>query len=297
MSSAQVAARSIKELDDEDIIVLKGLEKSFTRFESIPLENLERITKLDKRKLEFRLSRLNLFGFVVRSESGYTLVSTGLDALALHSLVKRGLISGMGRSIGMGKESDVFEIISDSGERAVIKFYRIGRTSFRATRLKRSYTSPESQHQWLEINIEAAKKEEEGLSKALKAGVSTPKFIARDRHAVLMSEIEGIMLHDCTKKEILKPRVLLRQILLEARKAYVEAEMINGDLSEYNILYDGEKAWIIDWPQYVSPSHPNAKEILLRDIENTISYFERKFEVGFEREKASDYVTGKKARL
>ena len=297
MSSAQIASKAVKQLDPEDIIVLKGLEKTLTRFESIPIEALKRITKLDEGKIEFRLGRLNAFGFVMKSQFGYTLVSSGLDALALHSLVRRGLISGMGRSIGMGKESDVYEVISDAGEKAVIKFYRIGRISFRATRLKRSYSKPDAHNQWLEINIEAARKEEEGLVRALAAGVTTPKFIARDRHAVLMSEVEGLMLHRCRKEDIENPRALLRKILENTRIAYLKAKIINGDLSEYNILFDGEKPWIIDWPQYVNPDHPNASEILERDVENILGYFERKFGEKIEQRKALEYAKGEKKSL
>ena len=42
----------------------------------------------------------------------------------------------------MGKESDVFEVINDSGKELVIKFYRIGRTSFRSTRLSKYLLEP-----------------------------------------------------------------------------------------------------------------------------------------------------------
>ncbi len=191
----------------------------------------------------------------------------------------------------MGKESDVFAVSSDSGKQAVIKFYRIGRTSFRATRIKRSYSTPKS-HQWLEINIDAARKEEEGLKRARGVNIQTPSFIARDRHAVLMQEIEGVMLHACNKEDIDNPARLLRQIFGEARKAFVAANMINGDLSEYNILYDGEKSWIIDWPQYVLTDHPNASEILERDVKNIVSYFLRKFDKNTDLKRALDYVRG-----
>jgi RIO kinase 2 len=229
---------------------------------------------------------------VTKTEHGYTLVSAGLDALALQFFVQQGLIAGMGRAIGMGKESDVFEVSNDSGKQSVIKFYRIGRISFRATQIKRAYSTPRS-HQWLEINIDAARKEEEGLRRAKEAKVLTPNFIARNRHAVLMQEIEGVMLHACGSGEIENPRSLAIEILAEARKTYVGARMINGDLSEYNILYDGEKPWIIDWPQYVLTDHPNAKEILERDVKNTLLFFKRKFSEEFDIEKAVAYTSGK----
>lgn len=41
---------------------------------------------------------------------GYRLTNLGYDFLALNALVKRGAIAAVGRQIGVGKESDVFEV-------------------------------------------------------------------------------------------------------------------------------------------------------------------------------------------
>jgi RIO kinase 2 len=202
----------------------------------------------------------------------------------------------MGKSIGMGKESDVYEVISDSGREMVIKFYRIGRISFRSTRRTRAYTSPQSQHQWLAINIAAAQRESIGLKKASEAGIDVPELVARDRHAVLMSEIHGTMLFKCTTEDIKKPKRLLRSILIDVKKAY-EADMINGDVSEFNIMFDGEKPWIIDWPQFVPVAHANADDMLKRDLENSASFFERKFGLKIDFEKALEFVKGKIKRV
>jgi len=297
VSSAQVAARTIKDLEEEDWAVLEAIERSISSYESVPLKTIEKETSLHEDQINFRLGRLNYFGFVLRTKFGYVLNTGGLDALALNSFVKKDLISGMGASIGMGKESDVFEVINDSGKKSVIKFYRIGRTSFRSTRKTRAYLSPQDQHQWLEINIGAAQMEALGLRMARVAGVSVPEFIARDRHAVLMSEIDGPMLYRCKVEDVRNPKVLLKDILVNLRISYMKADMINGDISEFNILFDGNKPWIIDWPQFVSSSHANADEILRRDVDNTISFFRRKFGIDLDPETATSYVTGKKSRL
>jgi RIO kinase 2 len=294
MSSAQVAARTIKDLEPEDWEVLLAVERSIPNFESVPIERIGKLTSLHPDQLLFRLDRLNFLGFLMKSPFGFILNTAGLDVIALNGLVKRNIISGMGRAIGMGKESDVFETINDKGECSVVKFYRIGRISFRSTRKNRAYTSPESQHQWLTINLQAALKEEEGLVQAVKVGVSTPTFIAREKHAVVMTEVEGKMLYKCMESDVRAPRKLLAQILENERLAYTKAGIINGDLSEYNILFDGVKPWIIDWPQYAESNHPNATELLKRDVENSISYIRRKFGVKVDSEKASDYVLGKR---
>jgi RIO kinase 2 len=291
-----VAAKSIKDLEPEDWAVLHAIEKSISDHESVPVKLIERDSLLHHDQVEFRLGRLNYIGFVMRSRFGYILNTAGLDVLALNSFVKKNLISGMGRSIGMGKESDVYEVISDSGRQLVIKFYRIGRISFRATRRSRSYMNPQNQHQWLAINVGAAQTEALGLKKASEAGVTVPEIVARDRHAVLMSEIPGVMLFKCTREDIKRPKFLLRKILENLRKAY-KADMINGDVSEFNILYDGTKPWIIDWPQFVPVTHANAKEMLRRDVENSILFFTRKFHFVTSTDDAILYVSGQIDRV
>jgi RIO kinase 2 len=296
LSSAQIAARAIKDLEPEDWAVLHAIEKSMTGHESVSLKTIENESSLHHDQVEFRLGRLNYSGFVMRTKFGYVLNTAGLDAIALNSLVKRDLISSMGRSIGMGKESDVFEVLNDSGRELVVKFYRIGRVSFRSTRRSRSYVDPENQHQWLAINIGAAQKESVGLKKASDAGIEVPELVARERHAVLMSEIHGTMLYKSTAQEIKKPKELLRKILEDIRKAYA-ADMINGDISEFNILFDGDKPWIIDWPQFVSVSHSNAPEMLSRDVENAGSFFVRKFGISYKLNDALEYVRGKRKRI
>jgi RIO kinase 2 len=49
---------------------------------------------------------------------------------------------------------------------------------------------------------------------------------------------------------------------------------------------------IIDWPQYVTKDHPNAQELLTRDIKNILQYFKRKQILKVRLEEALSYVTG-----
>src|SRR5207248_1313723 len=51
---------------------------------------------------------------------------------------------------------------------------------------------------------------------------------------------------------------------------------VHGDLSAHNILYWGEQAMIIDFPQAVDPLlNPHARALLLRDVERVCQYFAR----------------------
>jgi RIO kinase 2 len=73
----------------------------------------------------------------------------------------------------------------------------------------------------------------------------------------------------------------------------LKAHVIHADLSEYNIILkpDGH-ILMIDWPQYVTKEHPNATELLTRDVDNVLLYFRRKHLLKISLEEAMKYVTG-----
>ena len=48
-------------------------------------------------------------------------------------------VTGLGRKIGVGKESDVYMGQGPGGEEVVLKFARLGRTSFRSIKRNRDY--------------------------------------------------------------------------------------------------------------------------------------------------------------
>lgn len=63
----------------------------------------------------------------------------GYDYLALKVLIKRGHVAKIGPKIGVGKESDIYICYKPDGEECVVKFARLGRTSFKAVKDKRDY--------------------------------------------------------------------------------------------------------------------------------------------------------------
>jgi RIO-like serine/threonine protein kinase len=94
------------------------------------------------------------------------------------------------------------------------------------------------------------------------------------------------------------PERVLRETLRNIRKSYVKAGVIHADLSEYNILMKRDiHILIIDWPQAVTVEHPNARELLMRDLKNVLGFFSRRLRVRTDAKDAFDYVTGKKLSL
>lgn len=178
-------------------------------------------------------------------------------------------------------QSDVYRVSLTSEEPAVIKLHRHGRTSFKSVRKTRGYIAGRRHTSWLYVSRLAATREYLGLQKLYPAGVSVPKPIAHNRHAIVMSVIEGDLLSDC--HIFSRPSRILSEIIKNIKKAYLKAGIIHADLSEYNILITPKlRVLFIDWPQWISSDHPNWRFYLERDLRNILYFFHRKF--GIERE-------------
>ena len=243
---------------------------------------------MHKDMVEYRIKRLTEFNLISDSSNGICLLMSGLDAVALKKFVDNNMIEGLGRPIGVGKESDVFEAITENAQLRALKFFRIGRTSFRQVRRKRSFTKDEHFHGWLLTNIRAAEKEYNILHQLQNKGITIPTPYFRGFHAIVMSRINGVRLVQV--KKLGNPRQTLFDILNDVMLAY-EHNIINCDLSEYNILVDtDDRPWIIDWPQSVTRDHPNANLLIRRDISNVVNFFNRRFHLGIENSEVSDKV-------
>jgi len=253
------------------------------RYEFVPLETITKYTGLGDAEVTFWLKELDKKALLWMQSEGYNgfiLNYNSYDLLALNALVKGEIIDALGMPLGMGKEADVLEALTPSGEGVAVKFHRLGRVSFRDTRRKREYLSSRHGVSWLYQSRLAAEKEHYALSLTFNAGVSVPKPIYHNRHTIVMQRIEGRQLSEVNQLD--DPESLLNSIIENVHKAY-KAGVIHADLSEFNILVSSEGGlFIIDWPQYIPPNHPNALEILGRDVKNVLTYFKRKF--GVERE-------------
>jgi len=287
MSSAEVAAKVVKSIEHEEFKILTALTELLRNYESVTITQLATKTRMHVDKAAFSINKLNQMGLVVKRARGYSLIMAGLDALALKILVDRNIIIGMGSSIGVGKESDVFDAFTPAQKILAIKFFRIGRTSFRDVKRKRSFSS--QLHHWLLVNISAAKREFNALNILHKSGVMVPTPYALAKHAIVMERIQGSRLIHCD--ELKDPRHTLESVLDNVRLA-LKVDLISADLSEYNVLYDGSDVWIIDWPQSISVKHPNADTLLKRDIQNMLKFFKRKYGLKYELTDALNYVRG-----
>ena len=293
MSSAELAVRVFRTLENEDFRVLQVIETGMSKHEFVPKEQIAKFTKFDlARDTDFRLSRLNKLGLIYQMRGpyvGYTLNYKGYDCLAINAFVKAGVLEAFGKPLGVGKEADVYDALNPKGERIAVKFHRLGRISFRQTMRKRGYTTEHIS--WLFQSRLAAEKEFQALRLLFPYKVAVPEPISQNRHVVVMGMIEGAELAEW--KQIRKPEKVLKEILRNVRKVYLKAGVIHADLSEYNVILKPDMhILIIDWPQYVTKDHPNANELLTRDVKNVLHYFKRKHMLKVKLNEALSYVTG-----
>jgi RIO kinase 2 len=297
MSSADLAVQVFRQLESEDFRILNIIEAAMNKCEFVPVEQIQKYAKVPMDRIEYSLNKLNKLGLTRKSRSsyiGHTLNYVGYDCLAINSLVKADVISSFGQTIGVGKEAEVYNALTPEGKTIAVKFHRLGKISFRQTRRKRGYTRDHST--WLFQSHLAAEREFQALQLVYNAGVSVPEPISHNRHVIAMGIIEGGELSKWRK--ITNAKRVLKEILRNVRKAYLKAHVIHGDLSDYNIILKPDMhILIIDWPQYVMSDHPNADEILLRDIQNVLTFFNRRFDVKVETSLACDYVTGKSKNI
>lgn len=293
MSTIHIAVRAFRKLDPEDFHLLQALEQQMKNYEYAPKDAIQNQAQLSFSEINYRLPPLMKKRLVQGwggKYIGYRLTTAGHDALAINALVNANVITALGKPLGVGKESDVYEALAPDETQVALKFHRIGRTSFKKTKLKRNYTVKYSYTpDWHKQSHISAKKEYNALKLLYPRGVSVPKPIMQNRHVLVMSMIDGAELF--RDPELEDSQATYQEILDNVKTAYQKVKMIHGDLSPYNIIVQpNQHVLIIDWPQNISIKHPNAKELLERDLQNVLTFFLRKHDIESKLEDALNYV-------
>ncbi|PSP27609.1 serine/threonine protein phosphatase [Halobacteriales archaeon QH_2_65_14] len=268
-------AGEIAELEEEDFYLLSGVEQGMRFSEYVNREKLPEFARLTPEEVDYRLDRCERRGLVERKTiqyEGYRLTFEGYDALALHTFAERETIEGVGAPLGVGKESDVYEVRSYRPH--ALKFHREGYTEFREVNREREYTADREHVSWMYTARKAAERENDALE-TLYPTVSVPQPVDQNRHAIVMERIDGVEL-ERSRLDSQQVLPVLELILDEMALAYEEG-YVHADMSEYNVFINSDGVTVFDWPQAVPTDHENSDELLRRDVENIVGYFERKY--------------------
>ena len=138
--------------------MLTVVEMGMRNHEIVPAEIKDRIASL-KHGGAYKVLKHKLLHHDSSKYDGFRLTYLGYDFLAIKTLVNRGVISSVGRKLGTGKESDIYEVATEDGTVLAMKLHRLGRVSFRAVKSKRDYLRHRSSFNWLYLSRLAALKE------------------------------------------------------------------------------------------------------------------------------------------
>lgn len=279
------AAKILPDLEKEDFRILMAIELGMKRSEYVSVSNIRFYSRYPMEETQYRLDKVHKLELIYRTssqyESAYILNSKGYDILALHALVEKGIIAQLGPALGKGKESDVYSCMDDDENIYALKIYRMGRTSFKKIRNFRNFIGKRQHTSWLYINRLAARREFQILEKLKPLQLNTPTPIAQNRHMFVMEYLRGKEL--AYFKDIDDPRFIFEQILAQIKEIYQKVHYIHGDLGEFNIIVNPEgEILIIDWLQAVQRDHPNANQLLKRDLENICHYFGNKYGIHYD---------------
>jgi len=290
---AMYAAQILGKLTPEDFRILIAIERGMSTYSYVPLNLIVKISGLSFDDAVLHLSKIHSLKLILRRigpYTGYRLNYNGYDVLALNVLSKRKSVEAIGGIIAQGKESDIYEALAPGGVKIIAKFFRLGRTSFKQVKRTRFFIGSRRHTSWLYKSRLAALNEFKALEILYKHSFFTPKPIDSNRHVVIMSYINGVPLY--TVDELENPAEVFGSIINNLRLA-LSIGLVHGDLSEYNIMLTPERlTYVIDWVQWVDVNHPNAHNLLKRDIKNITQYFARKYGIRSDVGKIYDELRG-----
>jgi RIO kinase 2 len=247
----------MRTMNRQDFRVLEAVETGMRNHALVPAKLIASIANLRHGGTGKILSSLLRDKLLSHDRScgydGYRLTNSGYDILALHNLKSRGLISALGDRIGTGKESDVYVGANAEGTQVVLKFHRLGRTSFRDVKNKRDYFMVNSmpKHQkggnafreqpnsWLFLSRISALKEFAFMKSLHQVQYPTPTPIGHNRHIVVMGLVRGVPLYQIHANRVSPAQagsIFQQSATLATRLA--KHGLVHCDLNEFNLMVD-----------------------------------------------------------
>src|SRR2546426_8265969 len=198
--------------------------------------------------------------------------------LLIAKLINDGVLSTVDYPVSTGKEGNVFHATTADGTGLAMKIFRVGNAGFKNIA---NYIIGDSRFRNVrrtrkDIIYAWAQKEYKNLLGMAASGARVPKAIDQRKNILVMSYLGDES----------RPAPLLREVrlddpnagfedLVETMRAIRKAELVHGDLSEYNVLVWDGHLWVIDCGQAVPLAHGHAEEWFLRDCTNVARYFRR----------------------
>lgn len=215
----------------------------------------------------------------------------------IQRLIGQRIIDGIESPVKIGKEANVFTATTESGERRIVKIYRLESCNF-----NKMYSYIRSDPRFMDIKKQRrqvifswVKREHKNLLAARKVGVRVPTPIASINHVLVLEFIghdePAPQLKDMPPKD---QEAFLESIMNNLKLLYQKAGLVHADLSEFNILNMDESAVLIDFSQATTIRDHTADSYLDRDLANLVRFF-AKYGLKLEVEELKKKIVTKKA--
>jgi len=200
--------------------------------------------------------------------------------MVVYDFMNKGAIDEIHGVVRAGKESRVYWAKDKDGKELAVKIYLVISSEFRKGLVKYIEGDPRFKgikHDTRSLIFAWAQKEFKNLELASRAKVRVPKPIAVKNNVLIMEFIgeNGTGAPSLKEKTPRNPDKIYETILTYMERLYRKAELVHGDLSEYNIMVWKGKAVLFDMSQAVLLVHPMADDLLRRDLANLNKYFGR----------------------
>lgn len=200
--------------------------------------------------------------------------------MVIYEFLNEGIIHEVYGVVQAGKEARVYWAKDKEENERALKIYLTVSGEFRKGILK--YIQGDPRFKGVKRDTRSlifawAQKEFKNLRQATAAKVRVPKPIAVKKNVLIMEFIgeDGISAPSMKELSPKNPQKTYRKLLDQIKSLYRKAELVHGDLSEYNVmLWEGQPV-LFDVSQAVPLSHPLADQLLHRDLNNLNKYFRR----------------------
>lgn len=213
------------------------------------------------------------------SKAAYGGVMDKYTQLNLNKLRNKGVFRDFIGIISAGKEANVYFAVNDNDQPIAIKIYKIDSQN---TKWMKNYIIGDPRFNKIgtsthKIIYTWCKKEYKNLKQMYRHNIPVPKPIDYKSNILAMEFIgenngsPAKRLKD--ENYFLDIEKMAKNMFDYIKKMYLEAHLVHGDLSEFNILWYNQKQIIIDVSQALSTFHVNAPYFLERDVKNMINFY------------------------
>jgi RIO kinase 1 len=200
--------------------------------------------------------------------------------MVIYRFLSSGTLNEVNGVVSAGKEARVYWGKNKDRKELAVKIYLTSSAEFKKGMMmyiEGDYRFKGVKRDTRSLIYTWAQKEFRNLQDAARAKVRVPTPLAVESNVLIMEFIgkDGVSAPSLKERPPDNPEKIYALLLKYLKRLYQKAELVHGDLSEYNLMIWKGKLVMFDMSQSVPISHPLAQFLLNRDIINVNRFFSR----------------------